>query len=113
MSEIERHRGDTKPIIFKLWEDKAAGKALNITSFTFRFTVNSEKAPLNTDNELFTLAGSIDGSPTDGRVKFTPTAVNMDLPPKSYFFDFEVTDADGYISTEMLDKFKITQDISK
>ena len=114
MSEIIKHRGDTKPIVFQLWEDKEAETKLDITDFTFKFTVNKKKDPVDgVDDPEFSLVGNIILPAIDGRVRFLPSAVNMDLPPATYFFDFEVTDADGYISTEMLDKFKLSQDISK
>lgn len=113
MSDIEKHRGDTKPIVFQLWEDRTAGTKLDITGFSFKFTVNQKKAPEAVDAFEFTLVGAIVGDPVDGKVQFLPSAVNMDLVPKTYYYDFEVTDASGYISTELLNKFKITQDITK
>jgi len=119
MSAIERKRGDTKAIVFRLWEDKEAGTPLDITAFTFKFTVNKLKAPTVTDTPEFTLVGEIVGAATDGRMRFLPSAAEMDLPPTNaetgveYFFDFEVTDAEGLIGTEMLDKFKVVQDITK
>lgn len=114
MSEIRKHRGDTKPIVFQLWADKEAGTPLDITDFTFKFTVNQKKDPVaGTDDPEFSLVGQIILPAADGKVRFLPTAVNMDLSPATYFFDFEVTDADGYIGTEMLDKFKLSQDITK
>lgn len=115
MSIINRKRGDTKAIYFRLWEDKEAGTPLDITAFTFKFTVNKKINPVSDliDPPEFSLVGSIVGLATDGRVRFLPTAANMDLAPETYFFDFEVTDAEGLIGTEMLDKFKLSQDITK
>ncbi len=114
MSEIVTHRGDTKPIVFRLWEDKEAGTPLDILGYSFRFTVNKEKAPVDGVNlPEFSLVGEIVGVTTDGRVRFLRSVIDMDLSPATYFFDFEVTDADGFIATEMLDKFKVSQDISK
>lgn len=113
MSEINKYRGDTKPIVFKLWEDKDAGTPLDITNFTFKFTVNSLQDPTASDTPVFSLVGAIITPASDGRVRFLPSANNMDIDPAIYFFDFEVTDADGFISTEMKDRFILTQDISK
>ena len=117
---IDYKRGDTKPIVFRLWEDKEAQIPLDITGFTFRFTVNTKKAPVaGEDDPEFTLVGEIVGVGTDGRVRFLPSATNTDLEPISespalqYYYDFEVTDAEGFIGTEDLDKFNLRQDISK
>jgi len=113
MSEITKHRGDTKPIVFQLWEDKGAGTRLDITGFSAKFTVNSKEAPLDADAPEFSLDGVIAADPTTGLVTFSPTANQMDLTPKIYYFDLQITDAGGYISTEMLDKFIVKQDITK
>jgi len=113
MTAITKHRGDTKPIVFQLWEDKTAGVALDITDFTFTFTVNVKKAPVVTDAPEFSLTGELVGAATDGQIRFLPTESNMDLIPKTYYYDLEVTDADGYKSTEVLNSFKVIQDITK
>ena len=119
-NEIEYKRGDTKPIVFLLWEDKAAGTALDIAGFTFRFTVNKKKEPVaGTDEPEFTLVGEIVTPTTDGKVRFLPSSSNSNLEPTNeaskieYYYDFEVTDAEGLVGTEIIDKFKLIQDISK
>ena len=120
MGEIKYVRGDTKPIVFRLWENKDNGTALDISGFTFKFTVNKKKAPIEgTDDPEFTLVGEIVLPASDGRVRFLPSSIDSNLPPIStspvieYFYDFEVTDAEGFIGTEDLGKFKLTQDITK
>lgn len=116
MSEITRKRGDTKPFVFQLWEDKEAGIKLDITGFSFRFTVNKKKNPIEgIDNPEFTLPYEVVGVLADGKIRFIPTEENMDLEVLTdpYYYDMEVTDAEGFISTDTLDKLKIIQDISK
>lgn len=113
MAEIKRRRGDTKPFVFRFWEDKAAGITLDITGFTFTLTVDSKKDPLDDTSKLFSLTGVIVGEAVDGKVKFEPSAANMDQPPNTYYYDLQIVDADGYKDTPILDKFKITQDITK
>ncbi len=112
-SEIRRHRGDTKPIVFQLWEDKKNNVKLNITGYEFRLTVDIIKNPINSDNNIFALVGAIIGDPLNGQVQFNPSAENTNQEPKTYYYDFEITDAEGFIDTAALDKFKIVQDISK
>ena len=114
MAEIDRFRGDTKPIVFKLWANKKAGEPLDIAGFGFKLTVNPVEDPVPADTPAFSLVGEIVGATTDGRVRFLPSAANMDLDPTlDYYFDFEVTDADGFVGTEIKDKFNVTQDITK
>jgi len=112
MSEITKYRGDTKPIKFILYENQAAGIRLDITSYSFKLTVDPSKAPVNSDNNLFTLTGVITDA-SNGEVQFEPTSVQMDQTPATYYFDFEITDANGKTETAVLDKFKIVQDITK
>lgn len=112
-SVITRHRGDTKPIMFRLWEDKVNEVPLDITGYSFKFTVDLYKSPENTDNNVFTLDGAIVGAPTNGMVMFEPSALGMDLPPRIYYYDFQLIDSGGYIDTPALDKFIISQDITK
>ncbi len=113
VSVIKRHRGDTKPIIFQLWEDQENEVPLDITGYLFTFTVDPSERPVDDTNNLFSLIGEIIDNPVDGKVIFYPSAVNTDLPPRSYYYDLEVIDAGGFIDTPILDKFKIYQDITK
>lgn len=106
---IEKYRGDTKPIVFKLWENKAENVPLDTVGYSATFTVSSEKAPVDTSAQEFTLVG-LDIA---GGFQFNPTSLNMDLAPGIYFYDVELVDPDGKIDTVALDKFKVTQDITK
>lgn len=112
-NEIIRHRGDTKPIMFQLWEDKANDLPLDITGYSFKFTVDISERPVDESNNLFQLVGQIVGDPSLGKVMFSPTAINTDLSPRSYYYDLEIVDSAGYIETPMVAKFKIYQDITK
>jgi hypothetical protein len=110
--EITKFRGDTKPIAFKLWSDKAAGLALDISSYTFKLTVDPEEEPVDGTNNLFSLDGSIT-SAEDGEFQFEPTALQMDITPGEYYYDLQITDPSGYIETQFVKKFTIKQDITK
>jgi hypothetical protein len=107
---VSRFRGDTVADEFVVRD--STGNAVDITGFTFRLTVNAEKAPANTDNQLF----SIDGVITDeagGVVEFAPTDVQADQSPGKYFFDVEMTDGNGRIQTIVTGTYVFRQDISK
>ncbi len=88
------------------------GVAINITGFSFKLTVNSEKDPLTTDNQQFTVVGALTDA-ANGKVAFSPTAANTDIAPATYFYDIEQTDTGAAISTLIIAKCLIVQDITK
>ena len=102
-------RGDSDARGFIVQND--AGVAIDITGFTFRLTVNTEKDPAP-GTELFTVVGSITDAPA-GQVAFAPTSGQTDQTPGTYFYDIEQTDVGGLISTLIKGKCQILQDISK
>ncbi len=112
-SVIRRHRGDTKPVLFQLWEDQENEVPLDITGYLFTFTVDLSERPDDSSNNLFSIVGSIVGNPTDGKVIFLLDETEMDITPRTYYYDLEVVDAGGYIDTPVIDKFKVYQDITK
>lgn len=89
----------------------SAGVAINITGFTFKLTVNSERDPTDTVNQLFTVVGVI-GSPTAGTVSFAPLTTDTVTIGK-FFYDIEQTDGAGLIKTIIKGKCEIVQDITK
>ena len=103
-------RGDSDAKGFII--QNSAEVAIDITGFTFKLTVNSEKDPTTIDNQQFTVVGAI----TDallGKVAFSPTTTNTDIAPGTYFYDIEQTDGSGAISTLIIGKCVIVQDITK
>jgi len=102
-------RGDTVPIAFTLTENSAA---LNITGFTFSFTVNSSKNPVDVSTELFSIAGVLTDAP-NGKVEFRPSTANTDLSPAKYYYDVQMVDTGGFIRTVIKSDFDIEQDIDK
>ena len=120
MSGIDQTADATKTICWGRGDSNAkgfivqtsAGVAVNITGFTFKLTVNSDKAPTNQDNEQFSLTGSITDA-TNGKVAFSPSSVNTDITPGTYYYDIEQTDDGGLLSTVIVAKCLIVQDITK
>ena len=53
---IEYARGDNVPITFTIQEN---GAAVDVTGYSFIFTVNTERNPVNTDNEQFLVSAII------------------------------------------------------
>ncbi len=103
-------RGDSDAKGFVVQD--SVGVAVDITSFSFKLTVNSDKEPANQDNEQFTIVGVITDAPA-GKVAFSPTVLNTDITPETYFYDVEQTDAGGAIKTLIVAKAIIVQDITK
>ena len=110
MTDITRKRGDTYGIEFAITD--SSGTAIDVTGYTFLMTVDTSKAPTNSDNNVFQLTGTITDAAA-GLVEFAPTALQADMTPGTYFFDCQMTDDTGRIRTIDSGKFKIVQDITK
>ena len=102
-------RGDSNALGFIIQDD--SGVAVNITGFTFRLTVNTDKNPAP-GTELFSVVGAITDA-LNGKIGFAPSAVQTDQAPGLYFYDVEQTDTGSLISTLIKGKCQIIQDISK
>ena len=120
MAAIDKTSDTTKTICWGCGDSSAkgfiiqdsAGVAINITGFTFKLTVNSEKDPLTAANEKFTIVGALTDA-VNGKVAFSPTISDTDIAPDTYFYDIEQTDGGGAISTLIIGKALIIQDITK
>ncbi len=110
MSTITRKRGDTYSEVVTVTD--TAGAAIDITGYTFKLTVDPEKAPATAANNLFSITGTI-LSAAAGTVEFAPSALQADQTPGTYYFDIQLVDGAGRIRTIALDKWVVTQDISK
>lgn len=121
MAAIDQTKDATKNICWARGDSDAkgfvvqdsAGVAVNITGFSFRLTVNTDKNPTqNVGEELFTIVGVITDA-VNGKVAFAPTSTDTDQIPGKYFYDVEQTDGSGLISTVIKGVAQIIQDISK
>jgi len=110
MTVITRKRGDTyaDEIIVK---SDITGAAIDITGYTFLLTLNPEKNPTSSDDQIYQLTGVIVEA-SDGIVGFSPTALQADLVG-SFYYDIQLTDPLGKIRTIEKDKYKYVQDITK
>ncbi len=103
-------RGDSDSKGFVVQD--STGAAVDITGFSFKLTVNSEKDPTTVSNQQFTVVGAITDA-LSGKVAFSPSIVDTDIAPGTYFYDIEQTDGSGKISTLIIGKCIIIQDITK
>lgn len=112
LGDITWYRGDSFPIELTI-KNKATRAAIDITGYSFLLTVNTVKDPADETQQIFQVAGVLDDDPTTGKVSFTPTTVDTDLDPATYYYDVQMTDADSNVRTVSKYKLKITQDITK
>jgi len=106
-ADITRPRGDTTPIVFTITDPD--GTLLLFEGFTFLLTVDPEKAPIDNTNNVFQVVGS---SPESGKVQFVPAALDVDLIG-TYYYDAQLTDPLGRVTTFAKGKMKFVQDITK
>ncbi len=120
MANIDKTKDAEKTICWGRGDSDAKGfavqdsdeVAIDITGFTFKLTVNSEKEPTNQDNEQFTIVGVITDAP-GGLVAFSPTSVDTDITPGTYYYDVEQINTDSAKKTLIVAKVTIVQDITK
>lgn len=80
-------RDDADPRVFTIKDD--AGAVIDISTWTFTLTVNSEKDPTDVTGQQFTIAGALVTDGTDGKVSFTPAPGDTDITPNKYFYDIQ------------------------
>jgi hypothetical protein len=113
LGDIEWFRGDAYPINL-LIKDKNSGQEIDLTGYFFVMTCDSRKDPPDSSTTMFSVLGTIPDQTTDtGRVIFTPTSLDTDIEPATYYYDIQMTDPDGNVRTIAKYKFKILQDITK
>ena len=110
MTAFTRTRGDTYPDQIQVLSD-ATSDPVDITGYSFLFTLDTDKAPTDSSTNVYQLTGNIVDA-ANGKVEFSPSAVQADLIGK-YFFDIQMTDTAGKIRTIDKDKYTYTQDITK
>ena len=109
--KMQYYRGDFYPKILT-FTDKLTRAPIDLTGMDLTFTVNSERNPTTTGNELFKIDGVIVDAAA-GKASFTPTAENTNLPNATYYYD--VSAAVGVESKRTMVKgtFVIEMDIGK
>jgi hypothetical protein len=110
--EIEWYRGDSYPKGYVI-TDIDTQLPIDITGYSFKFTVDSRKNPTDETTKIFQVVGAPDIDPTTGKVTFTPSPSHTDIAPGSYYYDIQMIDPSLHIRTIRKDKFKVVQDITK
>lgn len=108
---ITMYRGDSYPISFTI-KDKISKMPINLAGSTAIMTVTTAIAPVDDSTKVFETIGDIDDDPSTGRVFFTPTTTNTGTVGK-YFYDVQITGADGTVRTVAKSTFTVNMDITK
>lgn len=110
MPDITRKRGDTYADVFTL-KSAATGLPINVTGYTFVMTLDPDKAPVDSTNNVYQLNGTITDAP-NGVVEFAPTSTQANQVG-TFYYDVQMVDGLGRKRTITGGKYKYEQDISK
>lgn len=103
-------RGDS-PVIPVVVRDTNSA-AVNITGYTFTFTVDTQPSPSDDTSNLFGISGAITDA-ANGRVEFQPSTSQTNLAPGVYFYDIQMITATPSVRTILSGVLEVKQDITK
>ena len=107
-NDIERKRGDTRRIVFRVTD---GGVPVDVSGWTaFKMTIDPSKAPTDNTTKVSELTGALSSGGADGRVYFVPSGT---IDPGSYFYDAQALDSNSEKVTFSEGKYKVIQDITK
>ncbi len=108
---LSLYRGDSYPILFTI-KDAASSTPIDLTGCSLLLTVDTLAEPPDDTTQVFQLTGALDASPSTGKVYFTPDTTDT-ATVGSYYYDVQLTDADGNIRTVVKSTLTIAMDITK
>ena len=112
MAAIKITRGDTRTINIPYLS--ATGTALDITGATVFFTVNATENPDDDTSAVVSKTVTSFVNPTLGVAVVTlASADTQSITPGTYFYDAQVKDSSGNVTSSKKDKFIITGDITR
>lgn len=107
-------RGDSRVLSFQFLQ--ADGKTpFDLTGCEVFFTVNPVTDPGSSDSgAVIQLSTTSFVSPTSGQASITLTnAITQNINPATYFYDVQLKDANGNITSLMQNTFQIVPDITR
>lgn len=113
MTKIKDYiRGDSRAISLTVRD--AEGDAFNLTGCTVFFTVNATEAPDDDTAAIIEKEVTVHTNPTAGLTTISITnADTQDLTPGSYWYDIQLKDTSGNITSLKKDRFIIISDITR
>lgn len=112
MAKIKLTRGDSRTINVPYLS--SSGTALDLTGATVFFTVNATDSP--TDDTAAVISKTITSisNPTLGIATISLTnADTQNITPGEYYYDVQVKDAAGNVTSSKRDKFIIISDVTR
>lgn len=110
MADISRYRGDTAVDSFTVKD--ADGVAINVTGYTFTLTVDERRNPTNASTQVVQIEATLVDAP-NGEIEFPWTANQANQAPGTYYYDIQMEDAGGLLSTLAKGEYVFVQDITK
>lgn len=109
--DISRTKGDTYADEYTIKD--SAGVAIDVTGFSFLFSVDPAPNPTDDSTRLFQIAGTLVDA-ANGRISFAPTSMQADLlEPSVYFYDIQQIDGASAVRTIAKGVFTITAQITQ
>lgn len=104
-------RGDTHTINLTITDN---GTPLNITGYTVFFTVNASKEPADDSAAVISKTVTVHTAPTLGEttISLAPSDTT-NLAPDSYWYDIQLKDGSGNITSFAKDRFILVSDITR
>jgi len=110
MTDLEIFRGDSKTYNFTFKD--SAGVGIPITGYTVYFTVKENETDLDTNAKISKSVSDPHSDPDNGKTSISIGPTDTDLDVKNYFYDFQLKDDSGNITTFLKGNFKVKQDIT-
>jgi len=113
-AKIQRNRGDTTA--FTVTIEEPNGTLVDVTGYSFIFTVDPSKAPAAGGGELYSLSvgsGITISDGPNGEITIGMSVSDSDQTPGDYFYDLQMTDLGSLITTILKGDYEVIQDITK
>lgn len=112
MAKIKLTRGDSRTINVPYLS--SSGTALDLTGATVFFTVNADQNPTDDSGAVVSKTITSFSSPSLGIATISLTnADTQNITPGEYYYDVQVKDAAGNVTSSKKDKFIITGDVTR
>jgi len=90
------------------------GNAYDLTDCKIFFTVKTNSNLTDTDDDDAIIKKSVAiTDAVNGVAKLSLTTIDTDIKADEYFYDFQIVDAQGKITSCIKDNFEVIQDVSK
>lgn len=112
MAKIENViRGDTHTINLTI---SSSGSRVDLTGYTVFFTVNAEKNPASDTSAVIQKNITSHTDPTEGQTTISLSSSDTaSVTPGSYWYDIQLKDGDGNITSFAKDRFLVVSDITR